>query len=157
MATVNQTTESTMAARKSSKSRAQRAEALDLNPRHLWLAALGAAVAARRGAAGVAHEAGLRTRIAAADARYALRNLDANTRAGIESLSDRIQPFLCPIGRTVQAGIAPLAQRVGLSLGPQHAARRKADKPAKTSARRNPARTSGTAKRAGRKTARAVG
>lgn len=132
-----------MAARKSSKSRAQRAEALDLNPRHLWLAALGAAVAARRGAAGVAHEAGLRTRIAAADARFALRNLDANTRAGIESLSDRIQPLLCPVGRTVQAGIAPIAQRFGLSLGPQHSARRKAakavKKPARRSAQRKPA------------------
>lgn len=114
-----------MAARKNTKTRAHNAEALDLNPRHLWLAALGAVVAARRGAAGAIREAGLRSRIATTDARHALRKLNADARTGIETLSDRVQPLLCPIGRTVQAGIAPFAQRVGIQLGPQHTARRK--------------------------------
>lgn len=129
-----------MAARKNTKTRAPKTAALDFNPRHLWLATLGAVVAARRGAAGALHEAGLRTRIATADARGALRQLDASARTGIEDLSDRFQPFLCPIGRTVQAGIAPLAQRFGLRLGPQHAARRKAGKAGKVAKKPTPRR-----------------
>lgn len=128
-----------MAARKNAKTRAPRNEALDVNPRHLWLAALGGLVVARRGVAGALHQAGLRMRIANADARYAMRQFDTTARAGIEGLNDRIQPFLCPIGRTVQAGIAPLAERVGLKLGARHAERRKAAT-AKTRTRRSAAR-----------------
>ena len=128
-----------MAARKNAKTRAPRNEALDVNPRHLWLAALGGLVVARRGVAGALHQAGLRMRMANADARYAMRQFDTTARAGIEGLNDRIQPFLCPIGRTVQAGIAPLAERVGLKLGARHAERRKAAT-AKTRTRRSAAR-----------------
>lgn len=128
-----------MAARKNAKTRAPRNEALDVNPRHLWLAALGGLVVARRGVAGALHQAGLRMRIANADARYAMRQFDTTARAGIEGLNDRIQPFLCPIGRTVQAGIAPLAERVGLKLGARHAERHKAAT-TKTRTRRSAAR-----------------
>ena len=128
-----------MAARKNAKTRAPRNEALDVNPRLLWLAALGGLVVARRGVAGALHQAGLRMRIANADARYAMRQFDTTARAGIEGLNDRIQPFLCPIGRTVQAGIAPLAERVGLKLGARHAERRKAAT-TKTRTRRSAAR-----------------
>ena len=129
-----------MAARKTAKTRAPRSASLDVNPRHLWLASLGGLVASRRGAAGALQQASLRIKSASADARYALRQLDATARTGIEGLSDRIQPLLCPIGRTVQAGIAPLAARIGLNLGPQHAARRKAGKAAKKPARRTATR-----------------
>lgn len=139
-----------MAARKNTKTRAHNAEALDLNPRHLWLAALGAVVAARRGAAGAIHEAGLRTRLASADARDAVRKLNAEARAGIETLSDRVQPLLCPVGRTVQAGIAPIAQRVGIQLGPQHTARRKAAPKATPKAARRTVRKSAPARRSKR-------
>ncbi|MCC7097038.1 MAG: hypothetical protein IT472_07660 [Thermomonas sp.] len=115
-----------MAARKNATTRAPRNEILDVNPRHVWLAALGGLVVARRGIAGALHQAGLRMNVASADARDAMRQFDTTARAGIEGLNDRIQPFLCPIGRTVQAGIAPLAERVGLKLGAKHAERRKA-------------------------------
>lgn len=140
-----------MAARKNTKTRAPRVEALDLNPRHLWLAALGAVAAARRGTAGAIHEAGLRSRITTADVRHALRKLDADARTGIESLSDRVQPWLCPIGRTVQAGIAPIAQRVGLDIGPQHAALRKAAPKATPKATRRAVRKAAPAAQRGKR------
>lgn len=128
-----------MAARKNATTRAPRNDALDVTPRHMWLAALGGLVVARRGIAGALHQAGLRLNVASADARYAMRQFDTTARAGIEGLNDRIQPFLCPIGRTVQAGIAPLAERVGLKLGAKHAERRKAAT-TKPRTRRNTAR-----------------
>ena len=137
-----------MAARKNAKTRAPRNEALDVNPRHLWLAALGGLVVARRGVAGALHQAGLRMRIANADARYAMRQFDTTARAGIEGLNDRIQPFLCPIGRTVQAGIAPLAERVGLKLGAKHADRRKAATAKINNTRRSRARKPVTRRKA---------
>ena len=77
-----------MAAIKKKATRKPQAAALEPTPRHLWLASLGALVAARRESKAAAKRAATKVENAVADARYAIRRAEADLRGGIDGACD---------------------------------------------------------------------
>lgn len=102
--------------------------------RHVWLAAIGAAVVARREARtafeiGVEEASKLRERAIgfAADA-------GAVVRGGLMTVGEQVEPKLGQFGAEVESRLAPLLEKLGLSPNARRAVR-KARRPA-TKARR---------------------
>lgn len=141
-----------MAATKKKPTRKSKNTTLDPTPRHLWLASLGVLVAARRESETAAKCATTRVEHSIADVRYALRRAEADLRAGVEGVRGRIEPTMQAIGGELEARLAPIAARLGLTPKAKRAPR-KTRKPAakKAVARRTPRKP---AKRVAKKAAR---
>lgn len=128
-----------MAALKNKATRKTRAATLEPTPRHLWLAALGMLVAARRESMVVAKRAATLLENTVADARFALRRAEADLRAGVDEVRSQVEPRVQKLSGEVEARLAPIVTKLGLAPKPRRATR----KPRKTAAktvRRTPAR-----------------
>lgn len=142
-----------MATLKKKAPRNTRATTLDPTPRHLWLASLGALVAARRETGVAAKRAGATVRNTIADARYALRRAEADLRAGVDSMRGQVAPKVACISSEVEARLAPIVAKLGL----ERAATRAPRKARKAAAAKQPATRRGVrkpARRVAKKTAR---
>lgn len=139
-----------MAAINKKPTRKTRAAALEPTPRHLWLASLGVLVAARRGSKAVAKRSAARVEDSIADARYAIRRAEADLRAGVDGVRDKVAPKVACFNNEVEARLAPIVAKLGLAPAAKRAprkARKTAAKPASRAARK-------PAKRVARKTSR---
>ncbi len=138
-----------MAASKKKTVRKPQAAKLDPTPRHLWLASLGALVAARRESKAAVQRAASMVENATADARYALRRAEADLRDGIDGVRNQVEPKVQKLSSDVEARLAPIVAKLGLKKPAKRTARKPAArKPAARRAARKPA------KRVARKAAR---
>jgi hypothetical protein len=136
-----------MTAIKKKATRKPQAPALEPTPRHLWLASLGALVAARRESKAVAKRATARVENAVADARYAIRRAEADLRGGIDGVRSQVEPRVQKFSSEVEARLAPIVAKLGLKRKAKRAPRKIAAKTARRAARK-------PAKRTARKAAR---
>jgi len=134
-----------MAASKQKAPRKTRAAALDPTPRHLWLAALGLLVAARRESEVVVSRASRKLEVTMADARYSIRRAEADLRAGVDGIRSKVGPPVQKFGGEVESRLAPIVARLGLKPkgtrkpragGATMVSRRGVRKPAKRVARK---------------------
>ena len=139
-----------MAAIKKKATRKPQAAALEPTPRHLWLASLGALVAARRESKAAAKRAATKVENAVADARYAIRRAEADLRGGIDGVRSQVEPKVQKFSGEVEARLAPIVAKLGLKPKTKRAPR-KAGKTAAKSVRRTVRKP---AKRVAKKAAR---
>ncbi|MFT4177892.1 MAG: hypothetical protein QM612_00275 [Thermomonas sp.] len=123
-----------MAAIKKKATRKPQSNALDPTPRHLWLASLGALVAARRESKAAVLRAAGKVEAAVADARKAVRRAETELRSGIDGVRDQVAPKVACISNEVEARLAPIVAKLGLKRKPARKTRKPAAK--KATARR---------------------
>lgn len=117
-----------MAASNKKTARKSQVVRLDPTPRHLWLASLGALVAARRESSAAVQRAAKLVESAAADARYALRRAEADLRGGIDGMRSQVEPKMQKFSSEVEARLAPVVAKLGLKKPSKRNARKPAAK-----------------------------
>lgn len=122
-----------MAASKKTAPRKTQAPVLAPTPRHLWLASLGMLLAAGRESKAVVKRATAKVENTVADARYAVRRVEADLRDGIDGVRHQVEPKVVKFSSDVEARLAPVLDKLGLKAG---RAPRKARKPAPKATRR---------------------
>lgn len=114
------------------------------NLRHVWLASLGLLVAARRESKAAAQRATTKAEGAIADARKAVKRAEADLRGGIEGVRDQVQPKVVKFSSDVEARLAPVLDKLGLTSKQTRTARKTrkpvAKKPTLRRATRKPAK-----------------
>ena len=113
-----------MAAIKKKATRKTQAAALEPTPRHLWLASLGALVAARRESKAAVQRAASKVENTIADARYAIRRAEADLRAGVDGVRGQVAPKMACISGEVEARLAPIVAKLGLKPKARRAPRK---------------------------------
>ena len=139
-----------MAAIKKKAPRKPQATALEPTPRHLWLASLGALVAARRESKAAARRAATKVGNSIAEARHAIRRAEADLRAGVDGVRGQVAPKVACISNEVEARLAPIVAKLGLAP----AAKRAPRKGRKTAAKSTRRAVRKPAKRAAKKAVR---
>lgn len=139
-----------MAAIKKKATRKTQAAALEPTPRHLWLASLGALVAARRESKAAVQRAATKVENTIADARYAIRRAEADIRSNIDGVRSQVEPKVAKFSSEVEVRLAPIVAKLGLKPKAKRTSR-KARKTAPKATRRTVRKP---AKRAAKKVAR---
>ncbi len=139
-----------MAVSKKKATRKPQATALEPTPRHLWLASLGALVAARRESKAAVKHATTKVENTIADARYAIRRAEADLRGSIDGVRSQVEPKVQKLSSEVEARLAPIVAKLGLTPKAKRAPR-KARKTAAKQVRRTVRKP---AKRVAKKAAR---
>ncbi len=139
-----------MAAIKKKATRKTQATALEPTPRHLWLASLGALVAARRESKVAVQRAATKVENTIADARYAIRRAEADIRSNIDGVRSQVEPKVAKFSGEVEARLAPIVAKLGLKPKAQRAPR----KARKTAAKATRRAVRKPAKRVAKKVAR---
>ena len=140
-----------MAAIKKKATRKTQAAGLEPTPRHLWLASLGALVAARRESKAAVQRAASKVENTIADARYAIRRAEADLRAGVDGVRGQVAPKMACVSGEVEARLAPIVAKLGLKPKARRAPRKGRKPAAKQAAARRTTRK--PAKRVAKKTA----
>lgn len=131
-----------MAAIKKKATRKTHAPALEPTPRHLWLASLGVLVAARRESRAAVQRAATRVENTIADVRYAIRRAEADLRSNLDGVRSQVEPKVARFSGEVEARLAPIVAKLGLTPKPKGAPRKARKTAAKAPRRtvRKPAR-----------------
>ncbi len=104
-----------MAALKNKKtSRKKIATSIEPTARHVWLASLGAFVAARRESKNAAKRVAAGVDSAASRILQATRRAEADLRGGIADVRGQVQPKMLKLSNDVEARLAPIVQKLGL-------------------------------------------
>lgn len=138
------------AIKKKATRKTTQAAALEPTPRHLWLASLGALVAARRESKAVVQRAATKVENTIADARYAIRRAEADIRSNIDGVRSQVTPTVAKFSGEVEARLAPIVAKLGL----KPKAKRGSRKTRKTAVKATRRTVRKPAKRAAKKAAR---
>ena len=141
-----------MAATRKYAPRKKTTTTIEPNLRHVWLAALGLLVAARRESKAAAQRATAKAESAIADARKAVKRAEADLRGGIEGVRDQVEPKVLKFSSDVEARLAPVLDKLGLKSKQVRTTRKTRKPAAKKPALRRATRKSAT--RVARKAAR---
>lgn len=133
-----------MATRKKPVPRNKNTVTIEPSMRHLWLASLGMLVATRRESKTAMKHAVSKVENTVADARYALRRAEADLRGNIDGVRSQMQPMAVKFSSDVEARLAPVLAKLGLSPKTKRAprkARKNAAKAPRRTARKPAKRT----------------
>ena len=110
--------------RKNAPRKTKQTSNVEPNLRHVWLASLGLLVAARRESKAAAQRANAKAEAAIADARKAVKRAEADLRGGIEGVRDQVQPKVVKFSSDVEARLAPVLDKLGLTSKQKRSARK---------------------------------
>jgi len=97
---------------------------IEPNLRHAWLASLGLLVAARRESKAAAQRVTAKAEGAIADARNVVKRAEADLRGGIAGVRDQVQPKVVKFSSEVEARLAPVLDKLGLTSKQKRSARK---------------------------------